>query len=265
MGDRVKGKVAIVTGAGSIGPGIGNGKAAAILYAREGARVMAVDCNLEGAEETMRIIKEEGGDCIALEADVARSSDCERIVGKCIQFFGRIDILHNNVGIVEVGGPVEISEGNWDRLLNVNLKSIFLTCKYTLPYMEKQRGGSIINISSISSIRHLGYSSVSYSASKGGIDALTRNIAIQYASKGIRVNAISPGFMSTPMVTKSLEETYGGDSTEMKKKRDAQCPMGHQGDAWDVAYAALFLASDEAKYITGTTLVVDGGLTLKMS
>jgi len=264
MGDRVKGKVAIVTGAGSSGPGMGNGKASAILYAREGARVMVVDYNLEAAEETKRIINEEGGDCITFKADVTRSSDCKSIVEKCLQAFGRIDILHNNVGIVEVGGPVEISEENWEKLLNVNLKSMFLMCKYALPYMEKQGSGSIVNISSISAIRHIGYPSVSYSASKGGVNAFTRNIALQYASKGVRANAILPGFMNTPMVVKSLTDTYGGDVDEMIKKRDAMCPMGKMGDAWDVAYAALFLASDEAKYITGITLVVDGGVTLKM-
>jgi len=162
MGNRVAGKVAIVTGAGSSGLGMGNGKASAILYAREGARVMVVDYNIKAAKETERIIKEEGGDCIVFKADVSKSSDCKRMVEKCIEAFGRIDILHNNVGIVEVGGPVEISEGNWDRLLNVNLKSMFLTCKYALPHMQKQRGGSIVNISSISSIRHVGYSSASY-------------------------------------------------------------------------------------------------------
>ncbi len=263
MGDRLKGKVAIVTGAGSIGPGVGNGKASAIVYAREGARVMAADINLKAAEETAGIISEKGGECIAFRADVTKSADCKAMVDKCIETFGRVDILHNNVGIVEPGGPVEAAEGSWDRVMNVNLKSIFLTCKYVLPYMEKQGCGSIVNISSIAALG-APYPAVSYTASKAGIVAMTRDIAIQYASRGIRANAILPGYMNTPMVTASLVQTYGGDIAEMIRKRDALCPMGKQGEAWDVAYAALFLASDEAKYITGTTLVVDGGITARL-
>jgi len=260
MGDRLKGKVAIVTGAGSIGPGVGNGKASAIVYAREGARVMLVDLNLKAAEETKRLIDKEGGDCIAFKADVTKASDCQAMVDQCIQTFGRIDILHNNVGIVEPGGPVEVSEESWDRVMNVNLKSIFLTCKYVLPHMEKQKYGSIVNISSIAGII-VPYPSVSYTASKAGVIALTRDIAIQYAKKGIRANSILPGLLNTPMVVASLTQSYGGDAAEMIKRRDAKCPTGKQGGAWDVAYAALFLASDEAKYITATTLVVDGGIT----
>jgi NAD(P)-dependent dehydrogenase (short-subunit alcohol dehydrogenase family) len=260
MGNRLEGKVAIVTGAGSIGPGIGNGKASAIVYAREGARVMLVDRNLKAAEETKRLINEEGGDCVTFKADVTKASDCKAMVDKCIQTFGRIDILHNNVGIVEPGGPVEASEESWDRVMDVNLKSIFLTCKYVLPHMEKQNCGSIVNISSIAGII-VPYAAVSYTASKAAIIALTRDIAIQYAKKGIRANSILPGLLNTPMVTASLAQSYGGDAAEMITKRDAKCPTGKQGEAWDVAYAALFLASDEAKYITATTLVVDGGIT----
>ena len=263
MGDRLNGKVAIVTGAGSIGPGIGNGKASAIVYAREGARVMAVDINLKAAEETANIISEEGGECIASRADVTKSSDCRAMVERCILTFGRVDILHNNVGIVELGGPVEAAEESWDRVMDVNLKSIFLTCKYALPYMEKQGCGSIVNISSIAALG-APYPAVSYTASKAGIIALSRDIAIQYAPKGIRVNAILPGYMNTPMVVASVVQTYGGNLEEMIRKRDALCPTGKQGEAWDVAYAALFLASDEAKYITGTTLVVDGGITARL-
>ena len=261
MGKRVKGKVAIVTGAGSIGPGMGNGKASAIVYAREGARVMLVDYNLEAAEETKHLIDEEGGDCITFKADVSKSSDCQSIVEKCIQTFGKVDILHNNVGIDIPGGVVEMSEEDWDRMMNVNLKSMFLTCKYVLPYMGKQGSGSIINISSINAIRTLPYLSVAYCASKAGIIALTREIAIQYASKGIRANAILPGLMNTPMVVASLTDAYGGNVEEMTKIRDAMSPTGKQGDAWDTAYLALFLTSDEARYITGAALVVDGGLT----
>jgi len=262
MGDRVKGKVAIVTGAGSVAPScIGNGKAAAIVYAREGARVMLVDYNLEAAKETKSLIKEEGGDCIAFKANVSQSGDCRSIIEKCIQTYGRVDILHNNVGIEIPGGVDEISEEDWDRMMNVNLKSMFLTCKYALPYMEKQKSGSIINISSINAIRNLAYPSIAYSVSKAGVNALTREIAVQYASKGIRVNAILPGLMNTPMVVASLTDAFGGNVEEMMKIRDAMCPTGEQGEPWDIAYLALFLASDEAKYITGATLVVDGGFT----
>jgi len=261
MGDRVKGKVAIVTGAGSVGQGMGNGKAAAILYAREGAQVMLVDYNLEAAEETKDLIDEEGGDCITFKADVSQSNDCKSIIEKCIQTYGRVDILHNNVGIVVPGGVDETSEEDWDRMMNVNLKSMFLTCKYALPYMEKQKSGCIINISSINAIRNLGYPSIAYSVSKAGVNALTREIAVQYASKGIRVNAILPGLMNTPMVVASLTDAFGGNVEEMTKIRNAMSPMGKQGDAWDTAHLALFLASDEARYITGTALVVDGGLT----
>ena len=222
---------------------------------------MLVDLNLKAAEETKRLIDKEGGDCIAFKADVTKASDCQAMVDQCIQTLGRIDILHNNVGIVEPGGPVEVSEESWDRVMNVNLKSIFLTCKYVLPHMEKQKYGSIVNISSIAGII-VPYPSVSYTASKAGVIALTRDIAIQYAKKGIRANSILPGLLNTPMVVASLTQSYGGDAAEMIKRRDAKCPTGKQGEAWDVAYAALFLASDDAKYITATTLVVNGGITL---
>ena len=261
MGERVKGKVAIVVGAGSLGPGVGNGKASAILYAREGAKVWAVDHNSQAAEETKHLIDEEGGDCIAFRADVGKSSDCNALVQGCIQAFGKVDILHNNVGIVDPCGVVESAEENWNRTIDVNLKGMFLTCKYALPYMEEQGGGAIVNISSIAATTVLVHPATSYAASKAAIVALTREIALEYASKGIRANAILPGYMRTPQVVVNLTQAYGGDPEEMMAKRDAMCPMGHQGDAWDVAYAALFLASDEAKYITGTTLVVDGGIT----
>ena len=263
MGDRLKGKIAIVTGGGSIGPGIGNGKAAAILYAREGASVMVVDSNLQAAEETKNIIIENSGICTVFRADVSQSLGCKNMIEKCIKHFGRIDILHNNVGIEIPGGIDQASENDWNRTIDVNLKSMFLTCKYTLPYMEKQASGTIVNISSINAIRTLPALSVAYSSSKAGIIALTREIALQYAGKGIRANAILPGLINTPFVISSLTDAYGGKVQEMIKKRDAMCPMGKQGEPWDVAYASLFLASDEAKYITGITLVVDGGLTLK--
>ena len=262
MADRLKDKVAIVTGAGSIGPGWGNGKATAVLFAREGAKVLAADINLAAAEETKGIIEQEGGRCTAYKVDVSKADQVKAMVDHCLERYGRIDVLHNNVGIVEVGGCVETSEESWDRVNDVNLKSMFLTCKYVLPHMERQGGGTVVNVSSIAGIRWLGVPYVSYSATKGGINQLTQSIAIQYARKNIRANAILPGFMNTPMVAHSLADKYsGGDIEKMIAIRDNLCPMGKMGDAWDVAYAAVFLASDEAKYVTGTQLVVDGGLT----
>jgi NAD(P)-dependent dehydrogenase (short-subunit alcohol dehydrogenase family) len=266
MGERVKGKVAIVTGAGSVGPGWGNGKAATVLYAREGASVFAVDVNPAAVEETRAIIAGEGGDCTTRVADVTDGTAVAGLVDACLARYGRIDILHNNVGIVEVGGPVEIAEAAWDRLLAVNLKSMYLNCKHVLPIMERQGGGAIVNVSSFASIRYVGYPCVSYAASKGAVNQLTQNIAVQYAAKGIRANCILPGLMNTPMIVKPLKDAYGeGGYEEMIRKRDAQCPMGRMGTAWDVAYAALFLASDEAGYVSGVNLLVDGALSAKVS
>ena len=263
MVDRLKDKVALVSGAGSSGPGWGNGKATAALFAREGARVFAVDINLDAALETKRIVEKEGGICEALAGNVSHADDVAAMVDACIAAFGRIDVLHNNVGIVEVGGPVETSEESWDRVNDVNLKSMFLTCKKVLPHMERQGKGAIVNIASVSGIRWLGVPYISYAATKAAIIQFTRVIALQYARSGIRANSVLPGMMNTPMVhAPEVIAAYGGSAEEMVRRRDAQCPMGRMGDAWDVAYAALFLASDEAKYITGTELVVDGGLTV---
>ena len=265
MGDRVKDKVAIVTGAGSAGPGWGNGKAAAVLYAREGARVLAVDIDLAAAEETRRIAADEGGTCSAAQVDVTDADAVRAMVAQAIDRYGRIDILHNNVGITEVGGPEEISEQAWERLLTTNVTSMFLTCKHCLPHMVRQGGGAIVNISSIASIRYTGYPSVSYNASKGAVNQLTQSIALQYADKGIRANCVLPGLMHTPMIERYITGAYGGSREEMIRRRAAMVPMKRMGTAWDVAYAALFLASDEARYITGAQLVVDGGVTGKFS
>ncbi len=264
MGERLKDKMAIVTGAGSVGPGWGNGKATAVLFAREGASVLGVDISLAAVEETKGIIDQEGGDCTVHEADVSKSDEVKAMVERCIQTYGRIDILHNNVGIIVVGGPVETSEETWDRVNAVNLKSMFLTCKYVLPHMERQGGGAIVNISSITAIRYTGIPYVTYYTTKAGILQLTQSIALEYAERNIRANAILPGLMNTPMIVEPLKEAYGdGDVEKMIEIRNNQCPTKKMGDAWDVAYAALFLASDEAKYITGTQLVVDGGITCK--
>ena len=264
MGQRLKDKVAIVTGAGSSGPGWGNGKATAVLFAREGAKVFAIDINRAAVEETGQIIDEEGGNCTVHQTDVSRAEQVQAMVEHCIETYGRIDILHNNVGILEVGGPVEASEESWDRVVAVNLKSMFLTCKYVLPEMERQGGGVITNISSISGIRYLGVPYVSYSATKAAIIQLTQSVALEYAERNIRANTILPGLMNTPMIIEPLKDAYAdGDVEKMFEIRSDQVPMKRMGDAWDVAYAALFLASHEAKYITGAQLVVDGGLTCK--
>lgn len=263
MKKRMEGKVVIVTGAGSVGDGWGNGKAAAVLYAREGAHVLAVDLNENAARDTQQIISDEGGICHSVVGDVTEVKDIETIVSTCLDKFGRIDVLHNNVGIAQVGGCVETNIDSWNRIININQTSIFLISKCILPHMERQNGGSIVNIASIAGLRWLGFPYVGYSASKAAVMSITKDIAMQYASKGIRANCVLPGFMDTPMIREPLKSSYGGDVDTMRKKRDAQCPMQTMGDAWDVAYASLFLASDEAKYITGVDLIVDGGLTLK--
>jgi len=261
--NRLKGKTAMVVGAGSIGPGWGNGKATAVTFAREGAQVFCVDRNGAAAEETVNVIKSEGGKAAAFTADVSRAGDVEAMVAACLKTYGRIDVLDNNVGIAEMGSVVEVSEAEWDRVMAVNLKSAFLAMKQVIPIMQKQGGGSIINISSIASIRHLGISYVSYGTSKAAMNMMTRTTAVQFARDHVRVNAILPGLMKTPMVEHSagLAASYSaGDVEAMWRARDARVPMGHMGDAWDVANAALFLASDESKYITGIELVVDGGI-----
>ncbi len=264
MTGRLQGKVAIVTGAGSIGPGLGNGKATALIFAREGACVALVDLNAEAAEATRAQIDEQGGKCFALRADVSRSDDCRRVVSDCIERYGRLDILHNNVGIEIAGGLEETTEEVWAKTLAVNLTSMFLMCKHSIAHMRRQRAGSIINISSINATRTVPAISLPYSASKAGVLALTREIAVEYAREGIRANAILPGMMNTPFVTKYLTDAYGGDIEAMMRKRDSYCPAGRQGTAWDVANLALFLASDEAAYISGASLVVDGAQSCKI-
>jgi NAD(P)-dependent dehydrogenase (short-subunit alcohol dehydrogenase family) len=264
--ERLKGKTAMVVGAGSIGPGWGNGKATAATFAREGAQVFCVDRNAAAAKETVDIITGEGGKAAAFTADVSRETEVEAMVSACRKAYGRIDVLDNNVGIAEMGSVVEVTEADWDRVFAVNLKSAFLAMKHVIPVMEKQGGGSIINISSIASIRHLGISYVSYGTSKAAMNQMTKTTAVEFAPKHIRVNAILPGLMKTPMVEHSagLASSYAaGDVEAMWRARDAQVPMGHMGDAWDVANAALFLASDESKYVTGLELIVDGGITVK--
>jgi NAD(P)-dependent dehydrogenase (short-subunit alcohol dehydrogenase family) len=261
-----EGKTALVIGAGSVGPGWGNGKAAAVLLAREGASVLCADINRAAAEETAQIILDEGGVADAAAVDASKESEVAAVVARCLQRFGSIDVLDNNVGIVCDGGVVELSEEVWDHAFAVNLKSCFLAMKHAIPAMVAQGSGAIVNISSIASIRYTGVTYATYYATKAAMNHLTRTTAAQYARNNIRVNAVLPGLMKTPMVEHSagLVETYGeGDVEAMWQARSEQVPMGHMGDAWDVAHAVAFLASDQARYITGTELVVDGGITLK--
>lgn len=270
---RLQRKIAIVIGAGSSGPGWGNGKATALRFAQEGASVICADYNADAAQATLDLIREAGLKGEAHRCDATKSDDLAALVRHVVDTHGRIDVLDNNVGIAEVGGVVELSEAEWDRVFAVNVKSAFLAMKHVIPVMERQfeaegQGGSIINISSIASIRYTGVAYASYYATKAALNHLTRTTAAQYAPKKIRVNAILPGLMKTPMVEKSagLAKSYaGGDIEAMWRARDAQVPMGHMGDAWDVANAALFLASDESRYITGIDMLVDGGITLKLS
>ena len=264
MAGRLEGKVAIITGAGSSGPGWGNGKATAVLFAREGASVFAVDRNPAAAEETAAIIAGEGGTAAAHTADVSDHAAVRAMVQGCLERFGRIDILHNNVGIAVVGGAVDLPEEEWDRVERVNQKSVFLVCKHVLPVMERQGAGAIVNTASIAGIRWTGIDYISYYATKGAVGMMTKSIALAYAAKGIRCNSILPGLMDTPMIRHGLPAAYAdGDVDRMIEKRHGQCPMGHMGDAWDVARAALFLASDDARYITAHELVVDGGMTAR--
>jgi NAD(P)-dependent dehydrogenase (short-subunit alcohol dehydrogenase family) len=265
MSGRLQDKIVIVTGAGSSGPGIGNGKAAAVTYAREGAIVLAVDRDEASLADTVAMIEGEGNRVQSAAADVTDSAAVKAFVDDCVARNGRVDVLHNNVGIVEVGGPVEIEEENWDRLMAVNVKSMYLTCKHILPVMERQGAGVIVNISSTASVRYVGYPSVSYCASKAAINQLTQNIAVQYGPKGIRANCVLPGLINTPLI-RPLHEAYGsGGFDEMVRQRDALIPLGAMGTAWDVADASLFLASDQSRYVNGAQLVVDGGLTCKYS
>lgn len=264
-GKRLDGKVAVVIGAGSSGPGWGNGKATAVTFARQGAQVVCVDRNLTAANETKDIIEAENCAAIAHQADVTREDEVKDAVHAALDKYGRIDILDNNVGIAEVGSVVDLAVEDWDRVHDVNLKSAYLVIKHVIPEMTKHGGGSIINISSVAGIRYTGVPYLSYYTSKAALNHMTRSVAAEFAPKHIRVNAILPGMMKTPMVSLAagITEAYGeGDVEEMWRRRDAACPMGHMGDAWDVANAALFLASDESKYITGLELIVDGGLTL---
>lgn len=261
MAGRLQDKVALVTGAGCVGPGWGNGRATAVLFAREGAKVFAVDKNGDSMRETLDCVAEFGGVIKAHECDVTQSASVKGMIDACVAAFGRLDVLVNNVGGSAAGGPVELSEEAWDGQINYNLKSVFLACKHALPIMERQGGGAIVNLASTSGLRFTGSPQVGYAASKAAVIQLSRVVAVQYANKGIRVNTVVPGQLHTPMVEARLaKQRTGGDIDALLKTRVSRIPLGFMGDGRDTANAALFLASDEARFVTGTEIVVDGGM-----
>ena len=253
-GGRLAGKVAIVTGAGSRAAGVGTGKAAAILFAREGASVLLVDAAVERAEQTLADIEREGGKAAALQADVTAEADCKRIADTAAQRFGRVDILFNNVGVGSPGTVLDVEEDAFNRVIATNVRSMVMTSKYAVPHMAAAGGGAIVNISSIAGIR-AGSSgaSIPYAVSKGGVIALTTQMSVHHGRDGIRVNCIAPGPLYTPMVAGRL-------SDQARDLRRKSTPLGTEGSAWDIGWAAVFLASDEARWITGVTLPVDGGV-----
>ena len=252
-GERLANKVAIVTGAGFRGGVIGNGAATAITFARHGARVLLVDLDQKNVMRTFEQIKAEGGEATVFLGDVSKQGDCEAMVRESTERFGKLDILHNNVGIVGSGTVVDVNPDDWDEIMEVNVKSMMLSGKYSVPVMASGGGGVIVNISSISAIRPRGLTS--YTVSKAGVIALTKAMAVDHASDGIRVNCILPGPVYSSM-------TAGAMSEERREIRRKSSPLGVEGTPWDIAMAALFLSSSEARWVTGVALNVDGGVTL---
>ena len=259
---RLADRVALVFGAGSVGPGWGNGKASAVAYARAGARVVCVDINRSAAEETVGIIRGEGGKAEALACDVTKLMEVEDVVARTTALFGPVDILHNNVGHAKMGGPPDLSEDEWRREMDLNVTGMFLACKVVIPTMVSRGKGVITNISSSAGIRYVGYPYTSYYAAKGAVNQFTVGVALQYARDGIRCNAILPGLMDTPLIYQQITVQYASPD-DMVKARHEATPMGRMGTGWDVANAAVFLASDEASYINAVCLPVDGGFTAR--
>jgi NAD(P)-dependent dehydrogenase (short-subunit alcohol dehydrogenase family) len=250
----LRSKVAVVMGGGAAGAGIGNGRAAAILLARAGTKVVVVDRALDLAEQTVAMIKEQGGEAVALAADITRDEDCATVVKSALDRFGRLDFLDNNVGIGSRGSVVDDSQENWRRVMQVNVETMFLASKHAIPAMVRGGGGAIVNVSSISALRPRGLTA--YSASKGAVIALTRAMAVDHGKDGVRVNCVAPGPVYTPMVYQR------GMSAEARDRRRRASVLAIEGTGWDIGHAVRFLLSDHARYITGHTLVVDGGATL---
>ena len=261
---RLAGKVALITGAGSVGPGWGNGRAIAVRFAQEGASIFGVDRDMERMAETARLVTEAGGTFVVASCDVTSSAEIAAVVTRCMAELGRIDILVNNVGGSAKGGPVEMSEEVWDAQIDHNLKSVFLSCKHVLPHMVTQGSGAIVNIASTSGLRWTGAAQIAYAATKAGVIQFSRVLAVQYAKQGIRVNTVVPGQLHTPMVEVRLAgQRAGGDVEALLKQRQSRIPLPFMGDGRDTANAALFLACDESRFVTGTEIVVDGGMSVR--
>ena len=264
MNKRFEGKVAVVTGSGCVGPGWGNGRAMAVRLAEEGATVFAVDRDPAMLAETLERAGAVRAAIVPLACDVTSAISVAAMVASALAHAGRIDILINNVGGSAAGGPIEMSEAVWDSQVDVNLKSVFLTCKHVLPGMKAQGSGAVVNVASTSGLRWTGSAQVAYAATKAGVIQLSRVVAVQHAADGIRVNTVVPGQLHTPMVEARLaKQRTGGDIESLLAQRVKRIPLGFMGDGRDTASAALFLASDEARFITGTELVVDGGMTAR--
>ena len=277
-GKRLENQVVLIVGGGQIpGETIGNGRATALTFAREGAKIVVADIDIDLAQETVELVNNQGGEAFAIQGDISKESDCARFVSETLKYYGQINILQNNVGIGPgASGPSTITAEAWRHMLDVNLTGMFLIIKYVLPIMQKQRSGVITNISSTISIaantsvrdssddQKEGEGQIAYQVSKTGVNSLTESFAIRQARYGIRVNAILPGLMETPNAIETVIGSSNLSRDELNRMRDKQVPLfGKQGTAWDIANAALFLASDEARYITGVLLPVDGGLNLK--
>jgi hypothetical protein len=259
----VTGKVALISGAGCVGPGWGNGRASAVLFAREGAKVFAVDRDVGSMGETVARVGNDG-EIVTHVCDVTDDAQVQAMVEACRKTFGRIDILINNVGGSAPGGVAEMVEETFDRQIEYNLKTVFLTCRHVIPVMIEQGGGAIVNTASTSGISYSGSPQIGYASSKAAVIQFSRVTAVQYAKHGIRVNTVIPGQMHTPMVGVRLaKQRAGGDVDALLKSRIARIPLGFAGDGRDTAAAVLFLASDEARFITGTEIVVDGGMTAR--
>jgi|SRR5690625_2299189 len=257
----LEGKIALVTGCGSIGNSLSNGRAIALTLARQGATIFGLDRNLPSAEQTREMIEKEGGTCQVLACDVTEPQQIKTAIAQCLQHNQRIDILVNNVGESQPGDPLTMSQECWEQQFELNLTSSFLTIKEVLPGMIQQGGGSIINISSVAGIRYIGKPQVAYSASKAALIQMSKTTAVLHAHQGIRINCVLPGLMHTALVERLAQKYAQGQIDEFIAQRNQQVPTGQMGSAWDVAHAVAFLASDEAHYINATELIVDGGFT----
>ena len=265
---RLAGKIAVIVGAGqSPGQGIGNGRATVLRFIQEGSKILAVDRDLAAAEETAALAAKEGGECVPFAADVTREASLAAAMAEAVRRWGRIDILHNNVGVSVGGGdkPIEeLTEEAYDRVSAINLRGTIMACKHALPIMRRQQAGAIVNISSVAALENT-YPLVTYKVTKAGMVAFTQQLALQNAPYGIRANCILPGLMDTPMAVDTRARASNRSRVEIAAERDAKVPLrGKMGTGWDVANAALFLASDEANFITGVALPVDGGALVKI-